>query len=51
MTQKMLAQELNIDPGTLGRWERGEVNPSGSLKARPEEFVRSHSLTEVANEK
>jgi transcriptional regulator with XRE-family HTH domain len=28
MSQERLAQQLEIDPGTLGRWEKGKNRPS-----------------------
>ncbi|HTY11524.1 MAG TPA: helix-turn-helix transcriptional regulator [Bacteroidota bacterium] len=38
MSQRALALELNVDPGTLGRWERDESFPTGKLKTRLELF-------------
>ena len=40
MSQRALALELNVDPGTLGRWERDESSPTGELKQRLEPFFR-----------
>jgi transcriptional regulator with XRE-family HTH domain len=34
MSQRKLALQLNIDPSTLGRWERDECLPNGKLKKR-----------------
>ena len=38
MSQRALARTLNVDPGTLGRWERDESSPTGELKTRLEPF-------------
>jgi len=40
MSQRALALTLNVDPGTLGRWERDESSPTGELKLRLELFLR-----------
>jgi len=40
MSQRALALELKVDPGTLGRWERDEISPTGELKLRLEPFFR-----------
>jgi DNA-binding XRE family transcriptional regulator len=40
MSQRALALELKVDPGTLGRWERDESSPRGELKLRLEPFFR-----------
>jgi len=36
---KKLARMLSIDPGTLGRWERGEIEPRGKLKEQVNLFL------------
>lgn len=36
MSQKDLARALGVDPGTVGKWERGEGMPEGKLLARVE---------------
>jgi len=38
MSQRALALTLNVDPTTLGRWERDESLPTGKLKLRLEPF-------------
>jgi len=35
-SQKRMAEELEVDPGTLGRWERGERHPTSMYLARIE---------------
>ncbi|MGA7159787.1 MAG: helix-turn-helix transcriptional regulator [Bacteroidota bacterium] len=40
MSQRALAIELKVDPGTLGRWERDESLPTGKLKTRLEPFFK-----------
>ena len=42
LSQKELALLLNIDPGALGRWERGESLPSRKLLRRLNSFFTSH---------
>ena len=32
ITQKEFAREIGVDPGTLGRWERGERTPTGEFR-------------------
>lgn len=32
LSQEQLAQELGIDPSTLGRWEKNETEPSNAVK-------------------
>ena len=34
LTQKELARQLGIDPGTLGKWERGESKPLGKFLSK-----------------
>jgi transcriptional regulator with XRE-family HTH domain len=38
-SQKAAARRLGVDPSTLARWERGEVEPIGKLAARAERFL------------
>lgn len=38
-TQKRLAAELDVDPTTLARWERGEKTPWGSYAVRVEALL------------
>lgn len=33
-SQKRLAEELKVDPSTLARWERGEIQPRGAFRER-----------------
>jgi|SRR6267143_5342907 len=40
LTIKKLAGILGIDPTTLARWERGEVEPRGKLKERVNSFLK-----------
>ena len=42
LTQRRLAGLLDIDPGTLGRWERGKSSPSMKLLRRLDAFLTSH---------
>ena len=44
LTQKRLAALLDIDPGTLGRWERGKSLPSSRLLRRLNGFLTSHLI-------
>jgi len=41
LTQKKLARRLGVDPSTLGRWERGEGQPSKRLLDRVMAFLNS----------
>ena len=34
LTRKELTRHLGVDPGTLGRWERGERHPSDNTGLR-----------------
>ena len=38
MSQRKLALQIEVDPATLGRWERDESSPTGELKLRLEPF-------------
>jgi DNA-binding XRE family transcriptional regulator len=40
MSQRKLALQIEVDPATLGRWERDESSPTGELKLRLEPFFR-----------
>jgi transcriptional regulator with XRE-family HTH domain len=40
MTQKELAWKLGVDPGTLGKWERGEKRPLKEMEKRIKRFLR-----------
>jgi transcriptional regulator with XRE-family HTH domain len=42
LSQKRLAGLLDIDPGTLSRWERGKNSPSKNLLARLNVFLTPH---------
>ena len=39
ISQKKLAEELDVDPSTLGRWERGKGRPSRKLGERLLSFL------------
>jgi len=39
LSQKAAALELCVDPGTLARWERGEVGPAGAFLERVKRFL------------
>ncbi len=39
MTQAEAAKRLDVDSGTLARWERGEREPAGGLPGRVERFL------------
>jgi DNA-binding XRE family transcriptional regulator len=39
-SQKAMAWRLGLDPGTLGRWERGERRPGGAYLKRLEKIFR-----------
>ena len=39
ITQRKLAQQLGIDPSTLGRWERGIGQPSERLASALDAFL------------
>lgn len=34
LTQKQLAQKIDVDPITVSRWERGETHPSDLYRVR-----------------
>jgi len=38
-SQQRMAAKLEVDPGTLARWERGEREPHGELAARAEKLL------------
>jgi transcriptional regulator with XRE-family HTH domain len=38
MTQKELARRLGVDPGTLGKWERGERKPNRGMEEKIKKF-------------
>jgi DNA-binding XRE family transcriptional regulator len=39
INQEELAHQLDVDPATLGRWERDECKPKRNLKKRLEAFL------------
>jgi transcriptional regulator with XRE-family HTH domain len=39
MSQKQLAERLDVDPSTLAKWERGERLPKGNFLRRVESLV------------
>jgi len=39
LSLRKLARELDIDPGTIARWEKGESNPSSTLSKRLKTFL------------
>ena len=41
MAQQELARRLGVDPGTLGRWERGSRSPVGKYLAGVEAVIRA----------
>lgn len=43
MTQKELAHQLGIDPGTLAQWERGERIPSGAYREHIIDLLDSYN--------
>jgi len=43
LSQKEAARRIGVDPGTLGKWERGEREPTGKLAARAERFLAAGS--------
>ena len=44
MTQKELACQLGVDPGTLARWEQGKQIPSETYRERLISFIVSLAL-------
>jgi transcriptional regulator with XRE-family HTH domain len=44
MTQKDLARQLGVDPGTLTHWEHGRRRPMPENRAKLESFVMSGSV-------
>ena len=40
LSLRKLAKGLGIDPGTLARWEGGEVKPRGRMKERMTRFLK-----------
>jgi transcriptional regulator with XRE-family HTH domain len=44
LSQKALAAQLAVDPGTLAKWERGDRVPSGAIAERVAEFFLSPAL-------
>jgi DNA-binding XRE family transcriptional regulator len=43
ITQKELAKSLGVDPGTLGRWERGKGYPQAKHLKKVTEFLETAS--------
>jgi transcriptional regulator with XRE-family HTH domain len=48
MTQKELARKLGVDPGTLGKWERGERKPSNEMEEKATQLLNFFFLTPVS---
>ena len=44
INQKQLAKRLGVDPGTLGRWERGKGYPLAKNMRKLTEFLRTPSV-------
>jgi transcriptional regulator with XRE-family HTH domain len=42
LSQRKLARQLGVDPGTLGTWERNKAEPSEKLKRKLLAFFTSH---------
>ena len=42
LSQRGLAALLDVDPGTIARWERGQSSPSKNLLRRLNAFLTSH---------
>lgn len=42
--QDLLAQQLEVDPSTLGRWERGKGQPLAKNMRKVNEFLKTVSL-------
>lgn len=40
LSQKHAAKRLDVDPGTLARWERGEREPRGAFLVRVNRFLK-----------
>jgi transcriptional regulator with XRE-family HTH domain len=41
LSQKVFAGRLEVDQGTLGKWEREEREPAGAFKVRVARFLNS----------
>jgi len=41
LSQKVFAGRLEVDQGTLAKWERGEREPAGAFMARVTRFLDS----------
>ncbi|MBI1804132.1 MAG: helix-turn-helix domain-containing protein [Ignavibacteriae bacterium] len=40
LSREELSKQLRIDPTTLARWERGEIEPRGKLKEHLNSFLK-----------
>ena len=51
LSVKTLVEELELDPTTLARWERGDVEPRGGLKKRVNSLLKilTERATRVVN--
>jgi transcriptional regulator with XRE-family HTH domain len=43
LSQKEAARRIGVDASTLARWERGEREPLGALRARVDMFLVERS--------
>lgn len=40
ITRERIAQELGVQPSTVGRWERGACDPHGALRLKYAQLLR-----------
>jgi len=45
LTQKEVARQLNVDQGTLARWERGEREPAGTFLGQVKRFLQDENAS------
>ena len=45
MTQGEAAKRIDVDPGTLARWERGEREPTGGLLGKVKRFLQDEEAS------
>jgi transcriptional regulator with XRE-family HTH domain len=49
LSQKESAKRLDVDPGTLARWERGEREPTGVLLGKVKQFLQDRKVLDTTS--
>src|SRR5262245_12887778 len=48
LPQSKFAQEIDVDAGTVSRWERAELAPTGSKRKALANLARKHRMQDLA---